>query len=134
MVLVAAVIVLLQLINIGSSTALFAILGVSTIALYISYILPIVFITLAKIRGDHIPFGPFRMGKFGLAVNIFAIIYGIFVLIWLPFPPLMPVTGVNMNYAGPIMGAVLIFALLDWCVTGRKRFKAPVEAARSYDS
>ena len=133
--LVAFVIVLLQLINIGSTTALFAILGVSTIALYISYVLPILFVTLAKLRGDRILYGPFRMGPVvGLAVNIFAIIYGVFVLIWLPFPPYIPVTGTNMNYAGPIIGAVLVFALLDWCITGRKRFKPPIEPGRAYDS
>lgn len=133
--LVAFVIVLLQLINIGSTTALFAILGVSTIALYISYILPIIFFSLAKLGGDRIQYGPFKMNRaFGLAVNLFAIIYGIFVLIWLPFPPYMPVTGTNMNYAGPIIGAVLIFALADWCITGRKRFRPPVEPGREYDS
>ena len=39
----------------------------------------------------------------------------------------MPVTAVNMNYAGPIMGAVILFALADWTVNGRKRFTVPVE-------
>lgn len=75
------------------------------------------------------------MGKaFGLGVNLFTIIYGIFILTWLPFPPYMPVTGTNMNDAGPIIGAVLIFALLDWCTTGRKRFRPRVESGREYDS
>ena len=51
----------------------------------------------------------------------------IFILIWLPFPPYMPVTGVNMNYAGPIFGFVILFALLDWFVTGKRRFVFPTE-------
>jgi choline transport protein len=133
--LVAIIIILLQLVNIGSSTALFAILGVSTIGLYLSYILPVVFIILAKLRGDNVQYGPFKMGRwFGLAVNVFAVVYGIFVTIWLPFPPYLPVTSTNMNYAGPIIGGVLIFTLLDYIISGRKRFVTPIKPGRAYQS
>lgn len=125
--LVSTIIVLLQLINIGSSTALFAILSLSTIALYISYVLPILFILLAKLRGDHITYGPFKLGKAGVFINAFSVIYGVFILIWLPFPPYLPVTAENMNYGGPIMGGVILLALLDWCISGRKRFVVPTE-------
>ena len=128
--LVSVVIVLLQLINIGSSTALFAILGVSTIGLYMSYTLPILFILLTKLRDPHsIRYGPFKLpgGFVGIAINAFAVLYGVFILIWLPFPPFMPVTAVNMNYAGPIIGGVILFALLDWAISGRKRFTVPVD-------
>ena len=81
--LVSMVIVLLQLINIASSTALFAILGVSTIGLYMSYILPILFFLLAKLRDPQsIRYGPFRLPHaLGLTTNIFAVAYGVFILI-----------------------------------------------------
>jgi hypothetical protein len=94
--LVSFVIVLLQLLNVGSSTALFAILGLSTIGLYLSYVMPVLFIIIAKLRGEHIVYGPFKLGALGLPINIFAVCYGVFVLIWLPFPPFLPVTGENM--------------------------------------
>jgi choline transport protein len=131
--LVSTVIVILQVINIGSSTALFAILGLSTIGLYLSYVLPVLFIVIAKLRGERIDYGPFKLGAAGLPINIFAVVYGIFILIWLPFPPFMPVTGTNMNYAGPIMGALLLAALADWFITGKRRFKVPVESQRPVD-
>ncbi len=39
-----------------------------------------------------------------------------------------------MNYGGPVMGAVIIFALLDWVIGGRKRFQVPVDVrARTID-
>jgi len=38
----------------------------------------------------------------------------------------LPVTGTNMNYAGPVVGIVIIGALLDWIISGRKRFDVPV--------
>jgi choline transport protein len=125
--LVIGVVVLLTLITVGNTTAFFAILSLNTLALYLSYLMPILFFTLAKLRGDHIPYGPFRLGKLGLAINIFAIVYAIFIIIFLPFPPIVPVTGKNMNYAGPIMGAVILFAIADYVVGGRKRFHAPVK-------
>jgi len=78
---------------------------------------------LAKLRGDDIPFGPFRLGRFGLPINIFAIVYAIFSAIFLPFPPDVPVTAANMNYGGP----VILFAIFDWLISGRKRFKGPIE-------
>jgi hypothetical protein len=36
----------------------------------------------------------------------------------------------NLFQAGPIMGGILILALLDWCISGRKRFKVPEEKLR----
>ena len=124
--LVTIVVVLLNLINIGNTTAFYAIISLGTLALYISYIIPMIFFTLAKLRGDPIAFGPFRLGRFGLPINIFAIIYAVFIAIFLPFPPTVPVTAANMNYGGPVMGVVILFALLDWAISGRKRFKAPI--------
>lgn len=125
--LVSTIVALLQIINIGSSTAFYAIVGLSTIGLYLSYVLPILFIALAKIRGDRINYGPFKLGRTGLAINIFAVVYGIYMIIFLPFPPYMPVTAVNMNYTGPILLFVIMFALADWFISGKKRFVVPAD-------
>ena len=133
LILVTTIVGLLQLINIGSSTALYAILSLSTLALYISYVFPIVFFALARFRGDHIPYGPFQLGRWGLPINLFSIVYGIFIIIWLPWPPFMPLTRVNMNYGGPVVGIVIIFALIDWFIWGKKRFAVPVEKVGAYE-
>jgi choline transport protein len=85
-----------------------------------------VFLVMTKFRGDHIPYGPFRLGRWGLPINLFAIIYAIFIAIFLPFPSFVPVTAATMNYGGPIMGFVILFALADWFISGRKRFQVPV--------
>lgn len=44
----------------------------------------------------------------------------------MPFPQILPVTGDNMNYAGIIFGAVVVGALIDWFISGRKRFDMPL--------
>lgn len=159
MMLITAVVILLSLINLGSTTAFYAILSLGTLALYISYIPPVLFITIRKISGrrrlqafklsntetlttaqtteynriliDAYPArGPFHISSrfnFDILVNIFSICYCTFIATFLPFPSTVPVTGENMNYSGPVMLAVLTFAVADWCLWGRKRFRVPVE-------
>jgi choline transport protein len=123
---VAVVLSLLALINIGSSTAFNAFISLPALALYISYLFPILFLFLRRLSSKHptpIPWGPFKLGRAGPFVNAGAISYLVFILIWMPFPTMLPVDRLNMNYAGPIVGAVVIAAILDWSLSGRKRFR-----------
>ena len=104
LLLISIIIMLLNLINIGSTTAFFAILSLNTLAMYISYILPILFLVIHKIRGQHIPYGPFKIPRgLSLPINLFAICYAIFIAIFLPWPPVVPVSAQTMNYGGPAM-------------------------------
>ena len=125
--LVTLVVVLLSLINIGSSTALNAILSLSTLGLYVSYLIPISLLLLKRLRREQITFGPFRLGKFGFWTNAYAIVFGVYVSIFLPFPGQVPVTATTMNYAGPMFGVVLILAVLDWVFRGRKYYNGPIQ-------
>lgn len=60
--------------------------------------------------------GPWTMGRLGLAVNAFALIYTAYAIIWLPFPTTMPITGANFNYSSPILAAVVLIAVGWWFV------------------
>ena len=124
--LMSAVCFLLSFIYLGSSTAFNAIISLTSIGLHISYILPIGFIMLRKIRGPPVAFGPFNLGKWDIPINLFSLVYLFFVIIWMPFPTELPVTAANMNYAGPIMLAVIIGGVIDWFISGHKRFDFPV--------
>ena len=42
------------------------------------------------------------------------------------FPTILSVTDSNMNYAGLLLSAVIVRALLDWIISDCKRFKIPV--------
>lgn len=81
---------------------------------------------LRKIRGPPLEFGPFKLGRWGIPVNLFSLVYLIFVVIWMPFPTELPVTGSNMNYAGPILLVFIIGGIADWFISGHKRFDFPV--------
>ncbi|KAF2014283.1 putative amino acid permease [Aaosphaeria arxii CBS 175.79] len=126
LLLVGFVVTCLSLIYIGSATAFNALISLQALALHISYFLPILFILLRKLRGPPPPYGPFKLGIFGIPINIFSLCYLIYVVLWMPFPTLLPVTKDNMNYAGPIFAAVLIGALGHWFISGHKTFQIPI--------
>jgi choline transport protein len=117
----------LSLIYIASATAFNALISLQALALHVSYFFPILFILLRKLRGPPPPFGPFKMGTFGVPVNVFALCYLVYVVLWMPFPQILPVTKDNMNYAGPIFAAVVMGALGHWFIRARKTFQIPVK-------
>jgi choline transport protein len=116
----------LALIYIGSTTAFNALISLPLITLYISYVIPILFLLIRKVRGQHPQYGPFKLGRWGIPVNLFAVLYILYVLSFIPLPTIMPVTALNMNYAGPIVLAIILMAITDWVLSGRFRFNIPV--------
>ncbi|KAH7074675.1 amino acid/polyamine transporter I [Paraphoma chrysanthemicola] len=139
--LVSVVIILLSLINIGSSVALNAILSLSTIALYTSYIIPITCLIFMRIRvkdkvydspagfaeisEDCLVFGPWNLGRWGMLINIYGACYATLLLPFMALPTSLPLTKETMNYAGPIFLFVLCFASLDYLIRGRSIFTGP---------
>ncbi|KAL4778110.1 amino acid/polyamine transporter I [Aspergillus varians] len=124
--LVASCIVAISFIQIGSTAAFNAILSLSTLGLYISYLIPLSLLILKRFTAPQdIPQGTFSLGRWGLPMNLLAILFATYFVIFLPFPPEVPVTGENMNYAGPVLGFVMVFACCDWVVRGRHKWEGP---------
>ncbi|KAF1997787.1 amino acid transporter [Amniculicola lignicola CBS 123094] len=124
--LICGVVTLLALIYMASATAFNALVSLQALALHVSYFLPILFMFLRRIRGDPPTYGPFKLGKLGVPVNLFALCYLFYICLWMPFPQILPVTKDTFNYSGPIFGAVIIAALADWFISGKTRFQMPV--------
>lgn len=124
--LIGTIVFILAIIYIASATAFNALISLQALALHVSYFIPIFFMAIRKIRGPPPPYGPFKLGRLGLVTNVFALVYLIFVVLWMPWPSVLPVTGSTMNYAGPLVGLVILAALADWMLGGRKRFEVPV--------
>ncbi|KAL3469716.1 GABA permease [Aspergillus californicus] len=124
--LVASCIVAISFIQIGSTAAFNAILSLSSMGLYISYLIPLVLLVMKRFTApQEVPKGSFSLGKFGLPLNLLAILFATYFAIFLPFPATLPVTGENMNYAGPVLGFVMLFACGDWVVRGRHKWNGP---------
>jgi choline transport protein len=139
--LVGIVIALLSLINIGSSTALNAILSLSTIALYTSYVIPITCLIFmrfrvkqkvydsaaghAEISEEKLVFGPWNLGRWGLWINIYGAVYATLLIPFMALPTTLPLSAKTMNYGGPVFGLVLLFAGIDYVVRGKMSFVGP---------
>ncbi|KAH7384613.1 amino acid/polyamine transporter I [Pyrenochaeta sp. MPI-SDFR-AT-0127] len=131
LVLVAIVCCFLSLIHFGSAVAFNALIALPMIALYISYLIPIVLLTLRQIAGEQHFYGPWRLGRWSVPIKVFSICYLVYVIIFIPFPTVRPVTSLTMNYAGPVLLGIIVIALLDWFTTGRRRFRVPTTAFES---
>ena len=123
---VAIVAMLLGLINIWSSTAFNAMTSLSLIAQYTSYLLPISLVAIRRVGKKHVPYGPFKLGRWGLLINLISIFYSLLLLIFMVLPPYKPVTATNMNYAGVVFGVALLISLVLWLFYGRRIYKGPV--------
>ena len=117
---------LLLLIPIGSTTAFNAFISLATVGLYFSYTVPCLFALLQRLNNEEIAPSAYALGRWGIWVNGAAVIYGVFVIIWACFPPVLPVTAKNMNYSGPIVGCILLLAMVDWLLRGRRKFAVPL--------
>ncbi|KAI9698588.1 MAG: hypothetical protein M1820_007387 [Bogoriella megaspora] len=122
----ATVAMLLNLIYIASPTAFSAIISLTTLSLYCSYVFPIVILVFWRVKGRAPPTGPFNLGRFGLVINILGILWGVFTIIFVILPKEMPVTAENMNYAPAVFGAALVLSLSLWFLYGKKVYRGPI--------
>ena len=127
--LVSGGVVILSVINIASETALNAILALSTSSLFVSYLIPIVMMIIRRLDASRGPitFGPWNLGRYGMALNIYALAFGTFVCIFVPFPTEIPVTAANMNWSGPVFLGVCLILVLDWTFRARKSYSGPMK-------
>lgn len=65
---------LVALLALGSTTAFFAFTSVTTIALYISYVIPVFLLNLPGGRERFTP-GPFTLGRWSKLIGIVAILW-----------------------------------------------------------
>ncbi|KAK2732677.1 hypothetical protein FQN55_003956 [Onygenales sp. PD_40] len=118
-----AIVMVLSCLNIASTTAFGAFVALTSIGLFASYIIAISCMLHARFYRNRLKFGEWTMGRLGLPVNIFALLYTLYLTVFLPFPQLLPVEADNMNYALPIFGANILFALAFWFLWARKNWR-----------
>lgn len=116
---------ILALLNIASTAAFGAILALSQLGLYSSYFIAIACMLYARLTDGNMSYGEWNLGRWGVPINIFALIFTAYIMVWLPFPTTIPVTGKNMNYAGPIFLVVVILALVSWLGWARAHWDGP---------
>ncbi|KAI8722995.1 hypothetical protein NCS52_00154100 [Fusarium sp. LHS14.1] len=121
-----AVMALIGVLYTFASTVLEAILSVSTIALTVSYGMPI--LTLLLVGRDKLPPGQFSLGRFGSVINWVSVVYCVVTTVFFFFPSDPNPSGSDMNYAIAVFGIMLIITLVFWVVKGRITYMETEEA------
>ena len=120
-------IALIGVLYLFANTVLTAILSVSTIALTISYVLPIV--ALMVVGRDKLPPGKFRLGRWGYACNWISIVYCSITTDFFFFPGSPNPAIADMNWAIAVFGVMLVVAVLFWFFKGKRTFMETAGAA-----
>lgn len=117
----------LNLLCIGSSAevAFDAVAALSSLSLYISYAIAIMSMLYARWSNSNLELGEWNWGRAGPYINVFALVYTLYIIVFLPFPSTLPVTATNMNYCGPVMVAVFVIAYGLWFLRARKHWAGP---------
>ncbi|KAL8660852.1 MAG: hypothetical protein Q9202_006135 [Teloschistes flavicans] len=137
------------LINIGSAAAFNDVISLSVTSLYASYIITESFLLYHRctnrIRSrsslddtsdpSQLIWGPFHLpGIFGIAVNAFAVAFGIIIFVFSFFPASYHPAPDTMNYSVLMTAAVVLFSVVYYVVWARREFKGPVVETGAWSS
>ncbi|KAF5661761.1 hypothetical protein FHETE_8296 [Fusarium heterosporum] len=122
----AGVMALIGVLYTFASTVLEAILSVSTIALTVSYGMPI--LVLLLVGRDKLPPGEFSLGRFGSVINWVGVVYCAVTTVFFFFPGAPNPSVADMNYAIAVFGIMLVITLVFWVVKGRVTYLETEEA------
>lgn len=123
LVWLAGCLLLLLPLNTDGVTAFYSLVGASTISLQVSYAIPI----LLKLLGDAAEFkpGPVRLGSLSQPCGLISVLWLFTTAIVFMFPTSSPVTASSMNYAGVIIGGIVIVSYLNWEFFCKDTFTGP---------
>ncbi|KAK4144850.1 amino acid/polyamine transporter I [Dichotomopilus funicola] len=111
---------------IGEEAAVAAVFNICTVALNLSYVLPIV----CKLMYGRFERGPWHLGRWSLPMNIVAVGWNVFVSVIFFLPTKLPVTNENMNYASVVFVFVTLFSLGFWYAQGRHYYTGAGSASK----
>ncbi|OAA39932.1 Amino acid/polyamine transporter I [Cordyceps fumosorosea ARSEF 2679] len=140
-----AIACLLALINLGSATALNAVISLSISCLYLSYFICAALLlyrrttsgfvmpgaaempALANTTGAELVWGPWHLpGALGIVNNAISCVYLIVIFFFSFWPGMMDPTAANMNWAAAVTGFILIFSILYYVFWARKEYEGPI--------
>jgi amino acid transporter len=148
--------IIINLLGLASGTAISAVFNVCTVALNVSYVIPIA----CKILYGRFERGPWHLGKWSVTANLIAIGWNGFMAVIFFFPTNLPVTPENvsapclgisptgnkgdfwsgavltssdwqMNYAIVVFVFVMLFAIGFWYTHGRHFYTGPLTQSSS---
>ncbi|KAK5125447.1 hypothetical protein LTR85_000556 [Meristemomyces frigidus] len=123
--------ILISLISLGSAVAFNAIISLQLLALISTYWVTIGCLVWRRGWGKALPHGDFNLGRLGLPINIFALAYSAYLVVFVAFPTEVPVTLATMNWSPVMFVGVVLLALLYYVMYARKIYEGPVAYVES---
>ncbi|KAK5119439.1 hypothetical protein LTR85_007539 [Meristemomyces frigidus] len=121
-----ALVVLITLIALGSTVAFDAITSLQILSLMFTYLVTLGCIIWRRLFGAPLAPGPWSLGRAGLPINIVAVLYCIYLVIFLPWPQDVPVTAQSFNWASVMFVGIMLLSALYYVAWARKVYKGPV--------
>ncbi|KAI3392978.1 hypothetical protein diail_4927 [Diaporthe ilicicola] len=128
-VLQGVIVALVGVLYLFANTVLEAIISTSTIALTISYALPI--LTLMIAGRDRLAPGGFRLGSLGPLINWTSVIYCVITTVFFFFPGEPNPAPADMNYAIAVFAVMLVVSIGFWFTKGRVAYMRTTESAKA---
>jgi choline transport protein len=115
-----------SLINIGSATALNAIISLVVVSLLSSYYITISCLVWRRLKGEPLPERRWSLGKYGLAINITSLFFLTPIWFFAFWPAATPVKPDTMNWAVVMYGGMIIWSLVYYAIWARHSYVGPV--------
>ena len=124
---------LLACINLGSSVALNAINSLGGVSILTSYFITIGCLIYRRVRGPPLPPRRWSLGKYGLGINIAALMFLVPLWFFAFWPLATPVTAASMNWSSTMFAGTLIVALVYYVAKARHVYTGPVVLVKRED-
>lgn len=99
----------------------------------ITYIIAISAVLYRRVRHpDLFPSSGWRLGRWGIPVNIGGLLYSSHAFFWCFWPEKTPVTLGTFNWAAVMFIGVAVLCTLDYLLRGKKHYKGPVVLVQGY--
>ncbi|KAL8924240.1 MAG: hypothetical protein Q9172_002780 [Xanthocarpia lactea] len=121
---------LVSLINIGSTTALNAMVSLCVAAGLSSYYISIGCVVWKRLVGAPLPPRRWSLGRYGLAINITSLCFLTPIWLFTFWPPVTPVEPSTMNWAVVMYGGIVIWSLVYYSIWGRHAYSGPVTVVK----
>ncbi|VUC31147.1 unnamed protein product [Clonostachys rosea] len=112
----------ISLIYIGNATAYYGISSACTVALILSYAFPLFINVVWGFEHCAIPRGAFSLGRFHRPVAAIALVWCVYLTVFLCFPTYYPVSKDNMNYASVVIIGGTAMATMNWFLYGKSHY------------
>ena len=119
--------ILLSLINIGSDAAFNAIVSLNLTSLMITYVVSIGCVLYRRLKHPELlPKCRWSLGRWGVPVNAFAVLYSAHVFFWCFWPQTTSNAPADFNWSVLMFMVVLLVSIVDWVFRARKVYAGPV--------